>query len=140
MNPVPLATKLIQQHEGLELRPYMDTTGHLTIGYGRNLTDNGISIAEAEYMLATDIRMAWADVEALAGPSWHHFGAARQAVLIDMSFNLGKGRLKQFEKMWQALRRCDYDNAAREMLNSLWARQVGQRAINLAEIMRNGSV
>lgn len=137
-NPVEIATDLIKKHEGLELHPYMDTVGKLTIGYGRNLSDRGITRAEADYLLTTDIVQAHADAEDLAGDVWHHFSVRRQAVLIDMSFNLGKGRLKQFRKMWQALYRCDYDTAAKEMLNSRWAFQVGQRAINLAEIMRNG--
>lgn len=136
-DPVQIAQELIKKHEGLELRPYTDTVGKLTIGYGRNLDDRGITQAEAEYMLRTDIVQAHADAEDLAGPVWHRFSARRKAVLIDMSFNLGKGRLKQFKKMWQALYRCDYETAAREMLNSRWAYQVGQRALNLAEIMRN---
>lgn len=137
-NPVELARELIKKHEGLELLPYEDTVGKLTIGYGRNLTDRGITRAEAEYMLQFDVLQALEDVEDLSGPAWHHYSPRRKAVLIDMSFNLGKGRLKQFKKMWQALHRCDYDKAAAEMLNSRWANQVGQRALNLAEIMRNG--
>ena len=33
----------IKSHEGLSLAPYTDSVGKLTIGYGRNLTDNGVS-------------------------------------------------------------------------------------------------
>ena len=38
--------------EGTRLKPYTDTTGHLTIGFGRNLSQVGISLAEAEYLPA----------------------------------------------------------------------------------------
>lgn len=138
MNHVELAKELIKRHEGLELLPYTDTVGKLTIGYGRNLTDRGITQAEAEHLLAGDIQIALDDAMALSGPVWHHFSPNRKAVLVDMSFNLGKARLKKFKRTWAALHRCDYDSAAREMLNSLWAHQVGQRALNLSEIMRNG--
>jgi GH24 family phage-related lysozyme (muramidase) len=45
---------IIKQQEGCRLKPYTDTTGHITIGYGRNLTDCGISQDEADLMLAND--------------------------------------------------------------------------------------
>ena len=32
---------LLRHHEGLRLKPYADTTGHWTIGVGRNLEAEG---------------------------------------------------------------------------------------------------
>ena len=46
---------MLKRHEGLRLKPYQDTIGKLTIGYGRNLDDRGISKEEAEYLLRNDI-------------------------------------------------------------------------------------
>ena len=71
---------------------------------------------------------------------WNRLNTARQAVLIDMCFNLGIGRLKQFKKMFAALSQGDYDKAAAEMLDSVWAKQVKSRAAQLAEIMRKGEI
>ena len=62
----------------------------------------------------------------------------RQAVLIDMMFNLGSPRFKQFKKMIQALEDNDYSRASFEMLDSKWAVQVGNRANYLAEKMKQG--
>ena len=47
-----LATRIIQD-EGKRATPYLDTTGAVTIGVGRNLTGNGISVAELHAILAT---------------------------------------------------------------------------------------
>ena len=55
-----------------------------------------------------------------------------------MAFNLGYAGLLQFRQMWSALERHDYDEAARQMLDSRWAQQVGRRATELAAMMRTG--
>ncbi|MFQ5421037.1 MAG: hypothetical protein ACE5EY_11830, partial [Anaerolineae bacterium] len=57
---------------------------------------------------------------------------------INMAFNLGRTRLARFGKMWAAIHIGDYALAAEEMLDSRWARQVGERAHRLAEMMRDG--
>lgn len=132
------AKRMIRDHEGLMLKPYTDTTGHLTIGYGRNLADRGITIAEAEYMLETDMHIAMVDAESLAGTTWLRLSPTRRAVLIDMAFNLGRWGLSEFKRFWAALERGDFDSAAKEMINSRWAFQVGERALTLAEKMRHG--
>lgn len=130
------AETLIKKHEGLRLEPYKCTAGKLTIGYGRNLDDNGISPQEADYMLAKDI--AQVD-EQLNHYTWFKtLNDSRKAVLVDMTFNLGLPRLLKFEKMLGALIAEDYQEAANQMLDSRWANQVGQRATRLAQIMRDG--
>jgi lysozyme len=64
----------------------------------------------------------------------------RQTALANMCFNIGFYGLMGFRKMWLALSRHDYTEAARQMLDSRWARQVGYRADELAQIMRTGEV
>ena len=59
-------------------------------------------------------------------------------VLANMAFNLGVDGLLGFRRMILAVDRGHYDQAAREMLNSKWARQVFNRAIRLAEMMAKG--
>jgi lysozyme len=46
---------VLKRDEGLRLKPYQDTVGKWTIGYGRNLDDRGISKYEAEAMLRNDV-------------------------------------------------------------------------------------
>ena len=45
---------IIKEDEGCRLKPYTDTTGHITIGYGRNLSACGISKEEAEFFLKSN--------------------------------------------------------------------------------------
>jgi len=57
-----------------------------------------------------------------------------------MMFNMGASRLAGFRKMWTALAKTDYQTAAKEMLLSNWAVQVGKRAITLSERMEKDSL
>jgi lysozyme len=129
----------LEEHEGLELHPYTDTTGHLSIGVGRNLEDRGISHDEAIYMLRNDIQVVEEELEDNV-PVIEDLNAPRQMVLANMAFNLGVPTLLQFENMLDALEHEDFDRAADEMVDSLWAEQVGERAAELSEIMRSGSL
>ncbi len=130
--------EMLIRHEGLRLKPYRDSVGKLTIGVGRNLDDIGISEDEAFYLLENDIRRAEetaAECAALHGVVFESLPEDARLVLTDMAFNLGY-KLSGFKKMFAALRAGDYEEAAREMLDSRWARQVGNRARELSEIMR----
>lgn len=137
MDYMRIAKKLIKKHEGLRLKPYRCPAGKLTIGYGRNLDDVGISEGEAEVLLTNDISRAIGEAQILAGHAWVDLSDNRKAVLVDMVFNLGLTRLSKFYKFLAALREGDYATAAKEMLNSKWAKQVGRRAITLAYIMEH---
>ena len=53
----------------------------------------------------------------------------RQIILVDMAFNLGQTRLSGFIKLIAAINAQKWDRAATEMKNSLWAKQVGKRAL-----------
>ena len=57
-------------------------------------------------------------------------------VLTDMVFNMGYDRVSKFKKMLTALSNGQYETAADEMLDSAWAAQVGNRATQLAALMR----
>ena len=128
---------LIKKHEGLRLFPYMCSVGKLTIGYGRNIEDTGISKEEAETLLKSDVD---ACVLALCDKTdyYLHLNEARQAVIVNMVFNLGWSRFNQFKNMIKAIRGGDYSLASIEMLDSKWSRQVGGRAKELAAIMKSG--
>lgn len=129
---------MLRHHEGLRLRPYMDTTGHLTIGFGRNLTDVGISLDEARLMLRNDI--ACAEHGLLDAFPWAaHLDPVRQAVLVDMAFNLGIAGLRKFTTTLGHLQDGRWEQAAASMLQSRWAAQVGQRARNLAAMVHTGT-
>ncbi|GBL02944.1 glycoside hydrolase family protein [Glaciecola sp. KUL10] len=126
----------VKLHEGLRLKPYKCTANRLTIGYGRNLDDKGISVQEAEEMLLADL--AEVEQSLIKHNFFNRLDEVRQAVLINMAFNLGVIGLLRFKNMITALITRDYETAANEMLDSKWAKQVNMRAIMLAEQMRTG--
>lgn len=131
--------QMTKTFEGLRLKPYKCTAGKLTIGYGRNLEDVGISQAEADMLFERDFAQAEADVNRLLKDnniSVDNLIEQRFYVLTDMMFNLGYNRLSKFKKMLYALKNGLYDDAAKEMLDSTWATQVGNRATQLAALMR----
>jgi len=127
----------LERHEGLRLKPYLDTVGKLTVGYGRNLEDVGISRDEADFMLDNDIDQVERQLETV--DEYRDLDPVRQTVIANMVYNLGFSGLMTFKRMWSAIGRKDYATAADEMLDSKYARQVGQRAIELANIMRTGT-
>lgn len=125
----------IKKHEGFRSKPYRCTAGKLTIGYGRNIEDNGITEAEASFLLGNDIRSCEQDCFR-AFPWLNKFDDSRRGVIVELCFNMGLKRLLGFKKMLAACERKDYNVVAAEMLDSLWARQVGERAKTLAAIMK----
>lgn len=126
--------------EGIRLKPYVDTAGKLTIGIGRNLTDRGISQAEAYFLASNDIIEVCAELDK-ALPWWTRLDSVRQMVLADMAFNMGVTKLvADNPRMLAACEAGDYASAANEMLIGPWHEEVGARATRLSEAMRSGVI
>lgn len=129
--------KELERDEGRREKPYECSAGKLTIGVGWNLEDRGLPKRVIDMLFNISTDDAINDAVDLI-PNFYELSQVRQRVLANMSFNLGLTRLSKFKKMLDAVRRNDYDLAAKEMLDSKWARQVGDRAVRLAEMMREG--
>lgn len=127
----------IARHEGFRGRPYKDSLGFITIGFGRCLDTKGISQDEGLYLLDNDIGDATREV--LGALPWvEQMDEVRRGVLVEMCFQLGLDGLMQFKHMLAAAQQQIWDRAADEMLSSTWAQQTPERAQELAGIMRNG--
>ena len=151
-------------HEGLRLDVYKCPAGKWTVGVGRNLEakgltkeekerilgvsglsklevidvllERGISKEEALFLLAGDIEQCKSD---LSRYDWYtKLDPVRQKVLIDMRLNLGMAGLLGFRRMITALAGQDYEVAAREMQDSQWYHQVGNRSKRLIRMMATG--
>ena len=145
-------------HEGMVLKVYQDTLGIDTIGIGRNLKDRGISKEELDYMDIPNMDTVYehgiteADARYLAlndikivenelckvHECVENLDAVRQLILMDMAFNMGVPRLCKFKKMWNAIHEGNFEAASLEMMDSRWARQVGNRAKKLSDAMKSG--
>ena len=122
------------RHEGLRLTVYDCPAGYKTIGVGRNLEGKGITEEEALYLLGNDINYFTEQLR--DNLDWFDdIPEAKQQVLINMAFNLGVGGLMNFKNMLSAVEEERWGDAATEMLNSKWANQVGNRAIELSGVM-----
>lgn len=127
----------LRLHEGVEHKPYKCTAGYLTIGVGRNIEERGLSDDEIDFLLDNDIAIAVKEVR--KDFDWFDgLDEVRQRVIIDMIFNLGMPRFKQFKNMIAAIEAGDWDEAGVQMMDSRWAQQVGQRAERLRDMMVTG--
>jgi lysozyme len=127
----------LKRHEGFRAKPYMDTTGHSTLGYGFNLDTTGISQTEATMILEHRVKILQSQLRQRL-PFWSRISQNRQNCLTNMAYNLGIDGLLEFKKTLQHISAGEYREAGDQMLRSLWAKQVGKRAVELADMMRNG--
>lgn len=123
--------------EGKKYRPYRDSLGKLTVGIGRNIDDVPFSDDEIDLMFSNDVSRATSALDRVF-PWWSTLSDARQRVMVNMCFNMGINGLSQFKNMLSYIQSGDYESAAQEMLNSLWAKQVPNRENRLADMMRTG--
>jgi lysozyme len=139
MNPLALA--LIERHEGCRLTAYRDTLGNWTVGYGCTGPDIGEGTCWSQDQADAELESRAGDVEAELARKlafWARLDPVRQAVLIDMGFNLGVEGLLGFAHTLGRIAAGDYAGASAAMLLSKWAQEVGERAAQDAAIMRTG--
>ena len=134
-------TRQLKGDEGVKPQAYQDHLGFWTIGVGR-LVDtrkpgSGLRPEEITFLLNNDIDDR---INALGRrlPWFLQLDAARQGVLLNMSFQLGVDGLLGFKNTLRLVERGDYAQAADNMLLSKWAGQTPERARRMAEQMRSG--
>lgn len=143
--------------EGRRLKAYRDTKGIWSIGIGHNLEGcgtapltrakwdliaNGINDTECDQLFTHDIDRTASDLDQHLS-WWRSLDPVRQRVLLNMCFNMGWGAgtshgLHTFVNTLAMIQRGEYPRAADAMLASKWAREVGERAQRLADMMRFG--
>jgi len=151
-NELQLVVEL-RRDEGVRYVRYLDTKGIPTAGVGHNLQARPLpagwtfplSDVQVDQLLEQDLGIVYADLDRNL-PWWRDLNYARQRVICNMCFNLGITKLLGFVNTLAAMRQGRYVDAARGMLNSAWATQVGiydrngnpGRAARLANMMRDG--
>lgn len=133
-----LRTQLIA-HEGVRWSAYQDSRGFWTIGVGRLIDarkGGRLSDDEVRLLLDNDINEKTAQL-ASAFPWFPTLDVVRQIAYIDLAF-MGIGTLLTFEKMNAAAARGDWATVEAELLDSDYAKQVGQRAVTLGRQLRTG--
>jgi len=137
MNIYNMSEELIRD-EGVVSHAYQDSLGYWTIGVGHLIDKRkggGLSDIIIRMILQNDINEVTTELDERL-PWWRSLTEERQRVIVNMAFNLGVGGLLGFRKFLAALKVGNHEGAAIEMLDSLWATQVGDRATRLAGMIR----
>jgi len=148
-----IITGILKLEEGFRARPYNDSLGYVTIGYGTKVhTDRlpaesfllEVTPAQAELWLLRDLMAIEKGIQngmysgiyedAVEG------NIARRAVILSMGYQMGYEGIRKFHMMWSALAMFNYDAAAAAMLHSKWAEQTPERAERHAALMRGANI
>ena len=154
----PAFLEMLKRHEGVRLTAYTDSQNRRAIGIGFDLeTKENLKLLRQMYpnididaLLREEISLTMEQINALFPitleralndclaifPGFQTLPRTVQDVLVNMSFNLGRTKLLGFKKMIEAVNSGDWYRMAREMVNSKWYGQVGDRSIELVRIIR----
>lgn len=131
----------LRRDEGVDRYAYQDHLGFWTIGVGFLIDrrkGGGLADDEIDYLLSNRVKRVEAGLDA-AVPWWRKLSPTRQRVLQNMAYQLGVNGVLNFKKALAAMKAGQWDLAAREMMDSTWAKsQTPERAKRLAQMMRTG--
>ena len=136
--------------EGVVYEIYLDHLGYKTFGVGHLVLESdpefeqpvGTKVPNFRVLecFESDLDVAIEECIALYGMTeWEEFPSEVKEILVNMMFNLGRTRLRKFRKMNMALLHSDWKEAAKEGRDSLWYRQVTNRAERLMTRLENVS-
>ena len=132
--------------EGCKYEVYLDHLGLPTFGIGHLITKDdpeyqmgmGTPVDEIRVneVFEQDINVTIGECKRLFD-DWDKLPQEVQLITANMMFNMGRPRLSRFHKMKKAVDSSDWTEAANQMLDSKWAKQVPNRANRLIERMKN---
>jgi len=134
----------IKQNEGSNIvngrhMPYKCTADKWTVGWGRNLTDKGISEYEATIMLDADIADALTNLRRMfTYEEFETLSFNRKMALTDWMFNCGFRVASTFKKFIAAIKNKDWEEAALQLKDSNYYKQVTSRAEKNMDLIRRG--
>ena len=143
--------EMLRRHEGVRNKVYKDTVGIKTIGVGHNIIANPLpsDIAKCleiygeiteemvDRLLDSDIMVAIGACKRLY-QDFDNFSENRKNACIDWLFNIGEGTTRKFQVTNRAINEGRWDDAAKGMMASRWAKQVGKRSIEISTMIREG--
>ena len=138
--------KQLEIDEGVVYEIYRDHLGYPTFGIGHLIREEdpeygqtvGTPVEKGRVTEAfqADLDIAINECKVLYD-KWDKFPGEVQEILVNMMFNLGRPRLSKFKNMKKALDKGDWMLAAAEGEDSLWYRQVTNRADRLMTRLEN---
>ena len=135
----------VKKHEGYRNKVYLDTLGKRTVGVGHLCVEDfweddkeyeeKFLMTILEHDLQTAVKSA---KELMQQHGCMDMDEVAEEIVIEMVFQLGKTGVSKFKNMWKALSELNYVGASFEMLDSKWAKQVGDRAKRLKQMIVEG--
>ncbi len=131
--------KMLKRHEGVKTHAYEDHLGLTTIGVGRCLAEGSLGLSEEEIDFLLDNDVSRCRKELTSEYEWFDdLDGVRREALIDLSFNIGQTRLRGFVKALGHMADGNYTEASKEFYDSKWATQVGDRALEICQMIESG--
>ena len=126
----------IKHHEGFRSKVYKCTEGYDTIGYGFAIKDLELDEDISEMILMQKLDNLMTRI----GKTfvwWRSADSTVRDVVVEMCYQLGVSGFSKFKKTIDHLENKRYGKAAVEMLDSKWARQTPNRALELSNLIKN---
>ena len=137
----------LRESEGIRPQMYLCPAGKRTVGVGFNLERDDardlcdrlgidydavlagapLSPSKIEDLLDVTARQSITQAAGL-DCRWTALPVAVQAILADLVFNMGPGKVREFRRFLAAVRECDWEAAAHHLADSKWYHQVGDRS------------
>jgi len=129
---------MIKHHEGKRLKVYKDTVGKDTIGYGHLVKpgedfSKGITDQQADEMFDKDFEHHVKG--ARTTPGYNLADQRRKQAMVDLAYNMGPNWHKTWPKFSAAAEKGDWKTAAKELQNSKWYNQVGNRGKTIVNMI-----
>ena len=129
---------MIKHHEGKRLEVYKDTVGKDTIGYGHLVKpgedfSKGITDQQADEMFDKDFEHHVKG--ARTTPGYNLADQRRKQAMVDLAYNMGPNWHKTWPKFSAAAKSGDWKTAAKELQNSKWYKQVGNRGNTIVNMI-----
>ena len=126
----------LKKHEGFKPTVYEDTEGYDTIGYGFAIKDLYLSKEVCDIILIEKIAELKLNITKKFEWFEHSPDVIKDAV-TNMCYQMGVSGFSKFKQTIYYLETEQYEEAADEMLDSLWAKQTPHRAKELSDIIRS---
>lgn len=138
----------IQRDEGFRSFLYDDATGQRirsgdtlkgnpTIGNGWNVSAK--TLTQSQWATLTGWLCENVKVSLTAAFPWvANLNEPRARALANMAYNMGVAKLAEFQTFLELLQQGKFSEAATDLRSTLWAKQVGDRATRIADIIEKG--
>ena len=143
IRPSTKTPQMVKSDEGFSPGLYIDTLGFQTIGIGFCLDKIHMPEEVADFWcgaILDHLDQNMANTPEDISRTYLELSPERKAAILNMAYQMGISGVCKFQKMWAALAAGDYEEAAKEALDSVWAKQTKKRAKRVSEVIRSDSL